>query len=318
MTTAHTPPINPALRQQLRAALDRHFNLDELKRLCFDLGIDHEQFGAKKPEFIRDLLLHGEKHDLTAQIIAHARNLRPNLGIGPSGGVFNAPRLEKQVFGRASDIDALVTRLTGPASAVSAHNALSAEGSGGVGKTTLALALAHDRRVREHFAEGVLWTSLGTQNDLSSALDHYAAALGFDVSAISDTEARADAIAQAIGPRRMLLIVDDAWESAAALTLRHCAGPHCACLLTTRDGGIAKQFAPALGAVRKVPPLAQTDAFDLLKALAPEVCAVAPTRRANWPSRSAGCRWRLNCWAATWPNPSTTSLPSCAPRASGV
>ncbi len=223
---------------------------------------------------IRELLLYGDRTGITADIIAQARAMRPNFAIDPAGRLFaGVPRLEKEVFGRADQIEALVAQLTG---ADPLALALSAEGSGGVGKTTLALALAHDRRVRAHFADGVLWVGLGTQNDLAGALNAWAEALGIDVTQLIEVETRATAIAQTIGPRQMLLIIDDAWHKEAALTLRRCAGPGCACLLTTRDGYIARQFAAKPDRVSKVLPLGSTDAFALVQALAPRACAANP------------------------------------------
>ncbi len=269
-----TPAQPTPQRTLLHAALVHAFNLEGLRQLCFNLKLDPDNFGATPAVLIRELLLYGERTGTTAILIARARALRPNFAIDPAGGLFaGVPRLEKEVFGRADQIEALVAQLTGadPLALV-----LSVEGSGGVGKTTLALALAHDARVRAHFADGVLWVGLGTQNDVAGALNAWAEALGIDVTQLPEVETRATAIAQAIGLRQMLLIIDDAWDKEAALTLRRCAGPGCACLLTTRDGYIAKQFAAKPDRVSKVLPLGSTDAFALVQALAPEACAANP------------------------------------------
>jgi hypothetical protein len=109
--------------------------------------------------------------------------------------------------------------------------ALSAEGKPGVGKTTLAVALAHQRDVLAHFSDGVLWAGLGTRPDLPSRLARWANALGVDVSDRPTVEARAKAVRDAIGHKRLLLVIDDAWQLEAAQYLR-CGGPNCVHLLT--------------------------------------------------------------------------------------
>ena len=142
MTPAQPTPRQLQQRMQLQAALTSAFNLDELRTLCFALGLDPDNLGSTPVALIRQLLLHGERTGTTTDIIAKARAMRPNFAIDSTGGLFaGVPRLEKEVFGRTDQIEALVAQLTG---ADPLALALSAEGSGGVGKTTLALALAHD------------------------------------------------------------------------------------------------------------------------------------------------------------------------------
>src|SRR5215471_2138395 len=57
--------------------------------------------------------------------------------------------------------------------------ALSAlDGLPGVGKTTLAVALAHDPTVQEHFSDGVLWAGLGQKANVLLHLGRWGMALG--------------------------------------------------------------------------------------------------------------------------------------------
>lgn len=140
------------------------------------------------------------------------------------------PSLPDHFTGRAGLLADLAGRLCGGAAGL----ALSAEGLPGVGKTTLAVALAHDPAIWKHFGDGILWAGLGPQPDVMSALAAWAGVLGGDVSHLPNEAARAQAVKDAIGPRRMLLVIDDAWDINAALWLR-CGGPNCAHLLTTRD-----------------------------------------------------------------------------------
>jgi tetratricopeptide (TPR) repeat protein len=172
-------------------------------------------------------------------------------------------------LGRDEIVETLVTRLI-------AGNtlSLSAEGLPGVGKTTLAVALAHHRSLLEHFDGGVLWAGLGQQPDVLGALASWAGALEIDVTHLASEADRAQALKNAIGQRHLLLVIDDAWHYDAARFL-HCGGPNCCHLLTTRDQSIARKFAgPAQ--TTSVPELEPDPAFALLQALAPEACAADP------------------------------------------
>ncbi|MCB0251421.1 MAG: hypothetical protein KDI07_22820, partial [Anaerolineae bacterium] len=178
----------------------------------------------------------------------------------------NVPSLPNHFLGRDALVDDLVARL------IAGHSpALSAEGLPGVGKTTLAVVLAHHPDILAHFSDGVLWAGLGPTPDVPSQLASWATALGIDVSDLPTPAARAQAVRNAIGQRRLLLVIDDAWQADAADLLR-CGGPRCSHLLTTRDQAIARHFAGVVQSV-SVPTLADDPAFDLLQALAPEACA---------------------------------------------
>lgn len=146
----------------------------------------------------------------------------------------------------------------------------------GVGKTALALTLAHDQELREHFPDEILWVSLGPKPDVLGLLGRWGVHLGIapaEISAPTSCEAWAKAIFSAIGRRRMLLIIDDAWDTESAHAFR-VAGPHCAYLLTTRFPEVALHFAPYGATV--VRELSEKDGLTLLMQLAPEVVRNEP------------------------------------------
>lgn len=175
------------------------------------------------------------------------------------------PAKPNQFIGRDEQYRATVDRLTAGGSV-----ALSTSGQGGAGKTTLAVMLAYDERVHARFRDGVLWAGLGTQPDIARIQAEWGDALGLDLSTILDLHDRAKKLRSAISLRSLLIVIDDAWEADDANVLR-CGGPNCSYLLTTRDDGIAREFAGAMGA-QKVLELDEDYAFDLLRTLAPEAC----------------------------------------------
>lgn len=182
------------------------------------------------------------------------------------------PAGEHGLVGRDEQLRRLKQRLlAGGRVALSAINGLP-----GVGKTALATALAHDDEVRAHFSDGILWAGLGTEPDVLGLLSRWGVLLGCgpaDLTQRSRPEVWAASIHAAIGQRRMLLVIDDAWQIAHALAFQ-VGGPHCAYLVTTRFPEIARRFAADGAAV--VRELGDTDGRMLLMRLAPEVVQAEP------------------------------------------
>jgi tetratricopeptide (TPR) repeat protein len=182
------------------------------------------------------------------------------------------PAMPDHFVGRDEMLETLISQLTSGQAL-----ALSAEGLGGVGKTALAVALAHHQDVLSYFKDGVLWAGLGPQageSEVMSTLAAWGMALGQDISGLLDLTKRKQAVKQLIGQRSLLLVLDDVWQLNTAKALR-CGGPHCCHLLTTRNKGVAQQFAGA-GHTQGVASLEQDPAYTLLQALAPEACAADP------------------------------------------
>ena len=181
----------------------------------------------------------------------------------------NVPPQPNLILGRGDLLTELVNRL------IAGDNpALSADGLPGVGKTTLAVLLAYDARVREHFRDGVLWAGLGRQADVATVQATWAEALGVDLGDLGDLGQRQERISRALAGRRVLVVLDDAWDAAVADGLR-CSGPYVRHVLTTRDEGIARSFAGA-AQVFKVPVFDGDTAWTFLQKLAPEMCAAEP------------------------------------------
>jgi len=181
----------------------------------------------------------------------------------------DVPSIQGTLFGRDEVVQQLVRSLR------EGHiRALAVEGLPGVGKTTLAVAIAHHAGVMRYFRDGVLWASLGQNGTPMNALSEWGAGLDEEVSAIVQPEAVARRVKDAIGTRRMLLILDDIWDIEIANLLR-CGGSSCSYLLTTRDKAIAQLFAGPANTLT-LEQLRDDDAFEMLRSLAPEAVASAP------------------------------------------
>ncbi len=227
------------------------------QKLCTLFGLSAAELG----------LVPHEKNEHSAEVpivagafpLSQAQILDPAIPPPPAG--------EYGLVGRDELLRNLKKRLLreGPVT-LSALNGLP-----GVGKTALATALAHDEEVQAKFSDGILWVGLGNEPDVLGLLSRWGTLLNCvptDHAQRSRPQAWAANIHAAIGQRRMLLVIDDAWAIADALAFK-VGGSHCTHLVTTRFPEIARRFA-ADGAV-VVRELDETDGRLLLMRLAPEV-----------------------------------------------
>ncbi len=172
-----------------------------------------------------------------------------------------------RLVGRDNELTYLKHRLyAGGSVALTALNGLP-----GVGKTALAIELAHDHEIRAHFHHGILWAALGPEPNMLGLLSRWGAMLGIssiEMASLSDSEAWAIALHRAIGSRSMLLVIDDTWRVEDALTLK-VGGPNCAHLVTTRFPSIAT--AVATGGASSIQELSEDNSMSLLRMLAPKV-----------------------------------------------
>ncbi len=146
----------------------------------------------------------------------------------------------------------------------------------GIGKTSLAVALATDQQIQAHFYDGILWTALGPHPNVLAQLARWGTLLGIEPTGVEDTtscESWGQALRAAISHCQMLLIIDDAWSAETALAFR-IGGMQCAHLLTTRMPQVAFTFAQE-GAFT-VPELTEADGVSLLTSFAPQLVEQNP------------------------------------------
>jgi tetratricopeptide (TPR) repeat protein/DNA-binding XRE family transcriptional regulator len=189
----------------------------------------------------------------------------------PSGNAVYDPSipapLPMHLVGRDAALERVKARLfAGGSVALSALNGLP-----GIGKTALSITLAHDPVIRERFRDGVLWAALGPQPDIAGQWSRWGKLLGMpdsEMAALSGSDAWARALRLAIGPRALLLVIDDAWSLEDALACK-VGGPNCAHLVTTRFPGLAAYM--AFGGAMTLQELSEDEGYELLCQLAPGV-----------------------------------------------
>jgi hypothetical protein len=221
-------------------------------------------------------VVRGEKwqHEIAASL-HHLENVQPTPpAVFRPGSVPPRPSL---MIGRDDDIRALKERLSIPSDAKASLQVLTAiKGWPGVGKTTVASALAYDPELAKVFPDGVLWTSLGQNPIILSEMAAWGRALGTEeiLKAKSVEEAKS-LLAGLLRNRRMLLIIDDVWKDEDAVPFM-VGGLDCATLITTRLDGVASALAPMATNVYRLKVLKDEDALELLRRLAPSVVKQHP------------------------------------------
>jgi NB-ARC domain/Caspase domain len=111
-------------------------------------------------------------------------------------------------------------------------------GLGGIGKSVLAAALAHDTRVQQRFEDGILWVTLGQEPDIQKILGDWIQKLrDFDYKPTT-IEAASAHLRTLLHGKRMLLVVDDVWQANHLEPFR-VGGQECRVLVTTREAFIS-------------------------------------------------------------------------------
>jgi WD40 repeat protein len=144
-----------------------------------------------------------------------------------------APEPPPDFVQRSVEFDALKRKLLdakGDAVAITA----ALRGAGGYGKTTLAKKLAHDPDIQDAYFDGILWVELGEKpENLLSIISDLIIRLTGEPPGLQTINAAASALGEALGDRRILMVVDDAWrEPDLRAFLR--GGPSTTRLVTTR------------------------------------------------------------------------------------
>jgi transcriptional regulator with XRE-family HTH domain len=146
----------------------------------------------------------------------------------------------------------------------------------GIGKTALASVLAMDQQIQKHFCDGILWAGLGPKPNVLGHLARWGMLLGVmpsQVENISSREAWGRALRAAIGNRRLLLVISDAWSAEDVMALQ-VGGRACAHLVTTCFSDVALAFDQKGGIT--IAPLEESERIDLLSRFVPNLVEQDP------------------------------------------
>jgi tetratricopeptide (TPR) repeat protein len=180
------------------------------------------------------------------------------------------PLLPSLVIGREQTLREIKSRLGIDGQM---RSATMIQGWPGVGKSTTVAALAHDVDIARAFPDGILWASLGETPNLLSELGMWATALGLqDHGREQKIETISTQLATALSERRMLLIVDDIWQTEHATPFK-VGGQACALILTSRLNDVAQALAPTAYDIYRLSVLSEDSALELLGRLTPETVA---------------------------------------------
>ena len=147
----------------------------------------------------------------------------------------------------------------------------------GVGKSTIMSALGRDQRVLKHFPDGVLWTSLGQNPCVMSALASWGRALGTDAILHAPTAGGAShELLRVLGAKKILLLVDDVWDPEDLASFLAARGSNCVVVVTTREPRVALSLTSTPAIIHPLPILEEPYALDLFRAIAPEIAAQYP------------------------------------------
>lgn len=210
--------------------------------------------------------IHGNVYGLAVGDQASATVSSPSTGTPPP---FMTPPLPPQgILGRDDVLTHVFDLLALADEQARDVPPVALRGMGGIGKTTLAIALGRMEIIPQLFPDGVLWTALGPNPTIRILLDAWGRALGIDLLPERDESACRDRLRAILHHRRALLIIDDVWEVAHGSYLL-VAGPHCRTLLTTREAPAAYTLSTRARTIT-VDVLKPESALALLHRLAPE------------------------------------------------
>ncbi len=174
-----------------------------------------------------------------ADIVARLRQPAP---IGPAIGVKPLPRgyiVREQVYRRALDaLQADAIQATVISAPPNNQSAVAVFGMGGVGKSTLAAALAHDCQIRRHYRDGVIWLEVGQDPNVAALQASVGVHFGDSRDNYPDERVGALSLSRVLQGKTALLVLDDVWDYKLADHFR-LSGTACRLLITTRSGALA-------------------------------------------------------------------------------
>lgn len=166
-----------------------------------------------------------------------------------------------------------------------ANNHIALKGLPGVGKTALAMELAHDPDIKRHFTGGILWIKAGRNADLITILLELGVFFGILSSTnnkvLADSEQKdrtIEILRQNIQSKissdnkQFLVILDDVWTIETALNL-HFDTSNCVYLVTTRFVPITIDFT-VTDSIQTVEELTENSSLELLEQVSGDIVRI--------------------------------------------
>ncbi|WGV27274.1 NB-ARC domain-containing protein [Halotia branconii] len=261
--TTWASQIVNAARQQTYGGQTRVFCLQmeedaDVGKFSFDECI--ALYWQNPTKAIEDLIAALKKHYPLNTNIAHS-----------AYRIFQAPPLPTHFVERPEYSDDLKTRLLTESLDSRALVITAIHGLGSVGKSTLAMALAHDEAIQTCFCDGILWAILGQEPNVLSLLSGWVQELGDHSFKPTSVEATSTHLRTLLYDKAVLLVVDDAWNTQDAQAF-NVGGSRCQVLVTTRERVIADALAAS---IYNLDIMTDTQAMELLtKKLGREITGV--------------------------------------------
>jgi WD40 repeat protein len=188
---------------------------------------------------------------------------------GAVGKLVNVPNLPPNFLPRPRDLqavkDAVLAGLTKPVT-VTGTGKIGVQGMGGIGKTVLAAALAHDSEIQQAFPDGIYWLTVGEKPKLLDLQNQLLRQLTGSRETLSTEKEISNALRDALAGRRPLIVLDDVWrvDHARAFSV---TAPPARLLITTRNTEILSGLS---GQGHCLGVLSADDALQMLASLVGE------------------------------------------------
>ena len=149
---------------------------------------------------------------------------------------YNIPPLPEHYVPREEFLEPLLQALLSDGAA--ALGIVGVRGMGGIGKSVLAAALAHDLQVQAAFPDGVVWLPIGRTPNLPARQEELYLFLTGQRENFRDEIQGRGFLSSALADKSCLVILDDVWDArhAEAFPLR--ASPSVRYLITTRNAEV--------------------------------------------------------------------------------
>ncbi len=218
--------------------VDRSIFIDEI---CHRLNLNWQEIFAKP--FLSSEESNFESEFTNRQLESAEKT---NSFTYKPGTPFQAPPLPSYFVDRPQIVKDLKTRLLANETERSGTLIISAiQGLGGIGKTVLTQALAHDRQIQERFCDGILWATLGQQPDVLFLLQSWIIGLkdyGYKPTTIQAASTHLNSL---LYNKAVLLIIDDVWNVEEVEPFQ-VGGDCCQIIMTTRRADIAEEVGAKL------------------------------------------------------------------------